>query len=135
MLNHKVGYAMLLAAAVLFIAALCFPQHLDVKDETITEEIAAIEKFQQWGSKHPGTMEISARKDAQSPWTTRIYDLSKPGPTPTLWEEIGYPRLALAVTAVEVAYVKYPKGHIGVYPAGGIPGQGCQSRKDEHCND
>jgi hypothetical protein len=87
---------------------------LDVRDETSQEVDQAIEQFDnEFHSQHPQLLQITSRLDVNSPWTARIYD--KRGGDLVLWEESGYPRLMLAVKAVEKDYDKYPNGHIGRY--------------------
>lgn len=87
---------------------------LNIKDETNQEVDQAIEQFDnEFHSQHPQLLQITSRLDVNSPWTARIYD--RKGQELVLWEESGYPRLMLAVKAVETDYEKYPNGHIGSY--------------------
>lgn len=90
-------------------------KHLDVKDETNAEASAAIDQFGKWGDSiaNRELILITWRKDGNSPWTARVYDVAdKP---PILWEESGYPRLMLGVKAVEQDFDRFPKGHVGQY--------------------
>src|ERR1700752_4856563 len=100
-------------ALMLVLWTLTGAPRLNVKDETAAEEYAAVKDFNTWGATHPNQLNICWRKDADSNWTARTYDITKN--PPTLWEENDYPRLMLAVKQVEGDYDKFPKGHVGVY--------------------
>jgi hypothetical protein len=87
---------------------------LNIKDETNQEVDQAIEQFDnEFHSQHPQLLQITSRLDVNSPWTARIYETKDH--KLVLWEEAGYPRLMLAVKAVEKDYDKYPNGHTGRY--------------------
>jgi hypothetical protein len=96
----------LLFAALMLIS--CAP--LNPRDETPAEVDQAIEQFHNFYK--PGLILITHRDEVGSPWVARIYRNDQ---TLTEWEESGYPRLMLAVKAVEKDYEKYPNGHIGKY--------------------
>ena len=101
----------LLAVAILLSLQGC--RKLDVKDETDDEVYQAEVQYDQFHEQHPQLIQIFVREDVNSPWTARLYEIRNGNIVE--WEESGYPRLMLAVKAVEKDYQKYPDGHIGKY--------------------
>lgn len=85
--------------------------HLDPKDETDAEVNAALEVFD--AGQQPHTIQITHRDTVTSPWTARIYLVREKDFV--TWEETGYPRLMLAVLAVQHDQAAYPAGHVGEY--------------------
>lgn len=85
--------------------------HLDTKDETDAEVVAAQKVFD--AAYQTRTIQITFRETGTSPWTARIYLITEPNFI--TWEEVGYPRLMLAVQAVLHDRDTYPKGYVGQY--------------------
>jgi len=101
----------LLAVAILLSLQGC--RKLDVKDETDDEVYQAEVQYDQFHEQHPQLIQIFVRDEVGLPWTARLYEIRNGNLVE--WEESGYPRLMMAVKAVEADYNYAHDGHIGKY--------------------
>lgn len=108
----------LLAAAMILSLQGC--SKIDVKTETDAEIDQAQVQFEQFHEQHPQLIQIFVRDEVGLPWTARLYEIRNGNLVE--WEESGYPRLMLAIKAVEMDYNYAYNGHIGKYGEIGVFG-------------